>query len=92
VYRLSEVPPQVVSKKFCKALREKWIYRGTHQLTNHDNNLFGEPTHANSFGFNAQGKVSDRAGTAYTYGESVLIVFDPVTLSELNFNYNLSIK
>jgi hypothetical protein len=68
------------------------VYRGTHQLTNHDNNLFGEPTHPNSFGYNAQGAVSDRAGKAYSYGESLLIVFDPVTFRELNFNYSLSIK
>jgi hypothetical protein len=92
VYRLSEVPPQEASKKFCKDLKEKWIYRGTHQLTNHDNNLFGEPTRTNSFGFNAQGTLSDRAGKSYVYGEALLVVFDPVTLRELNANYTLSIK
>jgi hypothetical protein len=93
VYRLSEVPPQEdVTRQFCKALKEKWIYRGTHQLTNHDNNLFGEPGRQNSFGWNAQGTVFDRLGKKYSYGESLLIVFDTDTGRELSFKYSLAIK
>jgi hypothetical protein len=92
VYRLSEVPPQDVSEQFCADLTTKWIYRGTHQLTNHDNNLFFEPGRINSFGWNAHGKVFDRAGAKYSYLESFLGVIDPDRQRDLNFRYKLAIK
>ena len=92
VYRLSELPPQDVSEQFCIDLTTKWIYRGTHQLTNHDNNLFGEPTRTNAFGWNAQGTVFDRAGQKYSYRESFLGVADPVRQRDHHFSYSLSIK
>ena len=92
VYRLSEVPPQVVSPQFCIDLKERWIYRGTHKLSNHDNNLFFEPGRTNAFGWNAQGTVFDRAGKQYAYRESFLGVFVPDPFRELNFRYNLTIQ
>ena len=92
VYRLSELPPQDVSEQFCIDLKTKWIYRGTHQLTNHDNNLFGEPTRTNAFGWNAQGTVFDRAGQKYSYRESFLGVAVPVRQRDHHFSYSLSIK
>jgi hypothetical protein len=78
IYRLSEDPPQEVSDQFCSDLKTKWIYKGTHTLTNHDNNLFFEPGRTNAFGFNAVGKVSDRTGKAYSYRESFLAAITPV--------------
>jgi hypothetical protein len=92
VYRLSELPPQDVSEQFCVDLREKWIYRGTHQLHNHDNNLFFEPGPTDAFGWNGQGKVFDRGGKQYSYRESLLGVFVPDPFEVLNFRYNLAIK
>ncbi len=92
VYRLSEVPPQEVSPQFCSDLATKWIYRGTHQLTNHDNNLFFEPGRTNAFGWNAQGKVLDRAGKSYGYRESFLAVIVPDPFRILNEKYTLTIK
>lgn len=92
IYRLSEVPPQEVSEQFCQDLVEKWIYRGTHRLTNHDNNLFFEPGRTNAFGYNGQGTVFDRTGKKYSYKESFLAVLLPDPFIERNFRYNLSIK
>jgi hypothetical protein len=92
VYRLSEVPPQDVSEQFCIDLTTKWIYRGTHQLTNHDNNLFFDPGRIDAFGWNAQGTVFDRAGKEYSYLESFLGVADPDRQRDLHFSYRLSIK
>lgn len=76
VYRLSEVPPQEVSPEFCDDLVTKWIYRGTHQLRNHDNNLFGDPSPTNTYGWRAVGTVWDRAGKKYHYQESSSTVVD----------------
>jgi hypothetical protein len=76
VYRLSEVPPQEVSPQFCVDLVNKWIYRGTHQLLNHDNNLFGDPSPTNAFGWRGQGTVLDRADKKYHYQESFFVVVD----------------
>jgi hypothetical protein len=92
VYRLSELPPQEVSEQFCIDLKTKWIYRGTHQLTNHDNNLFFDPGRINAFGWNAHGTVFDRAGQKYSYRESFLGVLDPKRERDLHFRYSLSIK
>jgi hypothetical protein len=92
VYLLSEVPPQEVSEQFCIDLKEKWIYRGTHKLTNHDNNLFFEPGRTNAFGYNGQGTVFDRGGVKFSYRESLLAVLVPDPFQELNFHYTLSIK
>jgi hypothetical protein len=92
IYRLSEVPPQEVSPQFCLDLKQKWIYRGTHQLTNHDNNLFFDPTRTDAFGYNGQGTVFDRAGKRYSYREALLAVFVPDPFRELNFSYTLTIK
>jgi hypothetical protein len=92
VYRLSEVPPQDVSDQLCIDLKTKWIYRGTHKLTNHDNNLFFEPGRTDAFGWNAQGTVFDRAGQQYSYRESFLAVLVPDPFRELNSRYKLVIK
>jgi hypothetical protein len=92
VYRLSEVPPQEASRQFCKDLKAKWIYRGTHELKNHDNNLFFDPTHTDAFGFTGQGTVFDRAGAQFSYYESLLAVIDPVQFRELNAKYTLTFK
>jgi hypothetical protein len=81
-----------VSEQFCIDLKTKWIYRGTHQLTNHDNNLFFDPGRINAFGWNAQGTVFDRAGQKYSYLESFLGVIDPDRQRDLHFRYSLSIK
>ena len=91
VYRLAEVPPQEASRQFCKDLKTKWIYKGTHVLKNHDNNLFFDPTHTNAFGYTGQGTVFDPAGTKFSYYESLLAVIDPVLFRELNAKYTLSI-
>jgi hypothetical protein len=92
VYLLSEVPPQEESEQFCQDLVDKWIYRGTHKLTNHDNDLFFDPGRTNAFGYNGQGTVFDRAGKRYSYKESFLAVLLPDPFLERNFRYNLSIK
>jgi hypothetical protein len=92
VYRISEVPPGDVSPDFCQKLKDKWIYRGTHKLTNHDNNLFFEPGRTNAFGYNGQGTVFDRAGRSYAYRESLLAVLNPEPFIERNVRYVLSIK
>ena len=94
VYRLSELPPQEVSAQFCEDLVTKWIYRGTHQLRNHDNNLFGAPSPTNSYGWRAVGTVLDRAGKKYHYQESSSTVVDwgsdpPRFIRDI---YKLSIK
>lgn len=92
VYRLSEVPPQEESPQFCSDLKTKWIYRGTHHLTNHDNNLFFEPGRTNSFGFNGEGKLSDRTGKRFSYRESLLVVVAPEPFRVFNERYTLVIK
>jgi hypothetical protein len=94
VYRLSELPPQDVSPQFCADLVTKWIYRGTHQLRNHDNNLFGFPSPTNAFGWRGEGTVFDRAGKKYHYQESFFAVIDwgsdpPRVIRD---DYQLSIK
>jgi hypothetical protein len=76
VYRLSEVPPSEVSPQFCEDLVTKWIYRGTHRLRNHDNNLFGFPSPTNAFGWRGVGTVYDRAGQRHHYLESFFAVID----------------
>ena len=92
VYRLSEVPPQDVSPQFCDDLVNKWIYRGTHQLFNRDNNLFFDPTRTNTFGWHAVGKVFDRAGNKYHYQESNTLVVDPDPFRVIREIYKLSIQ
>jgi hypothetical protein len=92
IYRLSEVPPQEVSPEFCADLVSKWIYRGTHQLFNHDNNLFFDPTRTNSFGWHATGKVFDRSGRKYQYLESLSAVVDPDPFRIIRERYKLSIR
>jgi len=95
VYRLSEVPPtNDITPEFCADLLSKWIYRGTHQIRNHDNNLFGFPSPTNSFGWRAEGTVFDRAGQRYHYQESESVVADwgsdpPRIIRDV---YQLSIK
>lgn len=94
VYRLSELPPQEESPQFCADLVTKWIYRGTHRLRNHDNNLFGFPSPTNVFGWRGEGTVFDRAGERYHYRESFIAVIDwgsdpPRVIRE---DYRLSIK
>ena len=92
VYRLSEVPPQEASEQFCQDLKTKWIYRGTHRLTNHDNNLFFEPGRTNAFGWTGEGSVLNRAGKKFSYRESLLatIATDPVVVR--NERYTLVIR
>jgi hypothetical protein len=93
IYRLSEVPPtDVVTPAFCDDLKTKWIYRGMHQLLNHDNNLFGDPTRTNAFGWNAEGTVFDPAGGRHAYRESFLTVWDPETQRFIRESYVLSIR
>jgi hypothetical protein len=92
IYRLSELPPQDVSPEFCAALKTAWIYRGMHHLRNHDNNLFFDPSRNNSFGWNAQGKVFDRAGVQHSYKESLQVVADPEPFRIVHENYRLSIR
>jgi len=94
VYRLSEVPPQEESPQFCADLVTRWIYRGTHQLRNHDNNLFGFPSPTNAFGWKGQGTVFDRDGRQHHYRESFFAVIDwgsdpPRVIREV---YQLSVK
>jgi hypothetical protein len=91
VYRLSEVPPGVASPELCADLATKWIYRGTHQLLNHDNNLTFDPSHTDAFGWNGHGTVYDRAGKAYRYHESSLTVVDTDPFRVVRQNYSLSI-
>jgi hypothetical protein len=99
VYRLSEVPPVIVEElppelllEFCAALEEKWLYRGTHHLILHDNNLFGDPTRANAVGVSAVGTVFDQAGEKYAYRESFTFVWDPRTGRVMHEKFVLSIK
>lgn len=92
VYRLSEVPPQQASPEFCADLVAKWIYRGTHQLLNHDNNLLFDPGRTNVYGWSAHGTVFDRAGVAHQYHESSLTVVDPNPPRTVRENYSLSIR
>lgn len=94
VYRLSELPPQDVSPQFCADLLTKWIYRGTHQLRNHDNNLFGDPSPTNSFGWRATGTVFDRAGERHHYQESFFAVINwgSVPPRVIRDSYRLSIR
>jgi hypothetical protein len=93
VYRLSEVPPvDVVTPEFCNSLKTKWIYRGVHQLLNHDNDFFGDPTRTNAFGWDAEGTVFDPAGGRHAYRESLFIVIDPKTLRVNRESYVLSIR
>jgi hypothetical protein len=92
IYRLSELPPGDVTPEFCEALATKWIYRGMHHLRNHDNNLFFDPSRTNSFGWNAQGKVFDRAGVKHSYKESLQVVVDPEPFRVVHENYKLSIR
>jgi hypothetical protein len=100
VYRLSEVPPQGVSQQFCDDLKSRWIYKGTHTLTNHDNDLFFELGRTNAFGWMGQGSVVDRAGRGYRYNESFQASITPVPAPppenvigvERNVRYSLSIR
>ncbi len=92
VYRLSEVPPQVVSPQLCADLVDKWIYAGTHTLINHDNNLFFDPSRTNAFGWNGNGTVYDRNGAAYHYSELTHVVVDPSPFRVIRTTYRLSIK
>jgi hypothetical protein len=103
IYLLSEVPPgQEPSEQFCSDLKNKWIYKGTHSLTNHDNNLFFELGRTNAFGFNGQGIVFDQAGKKFSYRESFLAAITPTLTGnpppndiigvERNARYSLSIK
>jgi hypothetical protein len=93
VYRLSEVPPtEEVTEQFCNDLKEKWIYRGTHQLLNHDNNQFFDPTRTDAFGWHAQGIVYDRAGGKHAYQESESAVVDPNPFRIIRDDYQLSIR
>jgi hypothetical protein len=92
VYRLSEVPPQTASPAFCADLATKWIYRGTHQLLNHDNNLVFDPSRTNAFGWSAHGTVFDRAGNRHQYRESSLTVADPDPFRIVREDYSLSIR
>lgn len=99
VYRLSEVPPVILEElppelvlEFCAALDEKWLYRGTHHFILHDNNLLGEPTRVNAFGYNAEGTVFDQAGEKHAYRESLAFVWDPRTGRVIHDRPVLSIK
>ncbi len=99
VYRFSEVPPFVAEElppevllEVCADLKEKWIYRGTHHFRSHDNDLFGDPTRANAFGFTAEGTVFDRAGGKHAYRESLVFVWDPRTGRVIRESPVLSIK
>lgn len=94
VYRFSEVPPFTgdITEEFCSDLREKWIYRGTHKLLNHDSDLFFDPTRMDAFGWHAEGIVYDRAGGKYAYQESESAVVDPRTLRIIRDDYKLSIR
>lgn len=92
VYLLSEVPPQQASEQFCQDLKTKWIYRGTHRLTNHDNNLFFEPGRTNAFGWNGEGTMFNRAGKRFSYRESLMVTVatDPPRL--IHERYILAIR
>jgi hypothetical protein len=100
VYRLSEVPPQEASPQLCNDLKTKWLYKGTHTLTNHDNDVFFEPGRTNAFGWIGQGSVVDRAGRGYRYSESFQAAITPVPAPppedvigiERNVRYSLSIR
>jgi hypothetical protein len=93
IYRLSEVPPtEVVTPQFCDDLKTKWIYRGMHRLLNHDNDLFGDPTRTNPFGWNAEGTVFDPAGGRHAYREAFFTVWDPETQRFIRESYVLSIR
>jgi hypothetical protein len=99
VYRLSEVPPVIVEDlppelvlEFCAALKEKWLYRGTHHFISHDNDLFGSGTRMNSVTQKAEGTVFDRAGEKHAYRESFFIVWNPATGEVIRLSQELSIK
>jgi hypothetical protein len=92
VYLLSEVPPQTASPEFCSDLKTKWIYKGTHVLSNHDNNLFFEPGRTDAFGYTGIGTVLDRSGRQYAYRESQLAVLVPDPFKELTSRYTLTFK
>jgi len=93
VYRISEVPSVIdVTPEFCSDLKSKWIYRGTHHILNHDNDVFGDPTRTNPFGFHAEGTLFDRAGGKHAYRELFFAVFDPRTGQVHHERLLLSIK
>jgi hypothetical protein len=93
VYRFSEVPPFFeATPEICAALKDQWIYRGTHHIVYHDNNLEGDPTHTNAFGFQAEGTLFDPEGGRHAYRESLQVVADPRTGRVIHESYVLSIK
>lgn len=89
IYRLSEVPPGLPD---CDDLANLWLYRGTHRFRGQDNNLFFDPSHTNSWGWNAQGKVYDRAGDRFHYNEHSRFVIDPDPFRILHVSDVISVK
>lgn len=72
IYWLSDPEPD-----FCKFLAENWLYKGTHSVLVHDNDLFVSGPGANSFGWSAHGTVYDPSGTRCKYSENQNALISP---------------